>query len=243
MKPYTEGNVPRASKTPPVLGSIAGGCRTLFVFFRTRKLLVSGAATTQIFSFVPSAARRSSAALALGGGDAWGARSGVQTLVSEEIRRIVADAVGDGMCIPVRASAARILRTYPDCGLEEREIIDEIVAAASAAGVATNDNLPPREPRRHGGEVTQFGALFAQSEAVRGAVDDMLPTTDAPVDPDEIIERLAEKIPNLDLTNTELRPSVVRIAKSAGKAVKQDEKSADRYEITKRRGSEVRRSV
>jgi hypothetical protein len=102
---------------------------------------------------------------------------------------------------------------------------------------------PPREPRRHGGEVTQFGALFAQSEAVHGAVDDMLPTTDAPVDPDEIIERLAEKIPNLDLTNTELRPSVVRIAKSAGKAVKQDEKSADRYEITKRRGSEVRRSV
>ena len=71
----------------------------------------------------------------------------------------------------------------------------------------------------------------------------MLPTTDAPVDPDEIIERLAEKIPNLDLTNTELRPSVVRIAKSAGKAVKQDEERGDGCEITKRRGSEVRRSV
>jgi len=66
----------------------------------------------------------------------------VQTLVSEEIGRIVADAVGDGMCISARASAARILRAYPNCGLTECEIVDEIVAAASATGVAIEDNLP-----------------------------------------------------------------------------------------------------
>ena len=60
----------------------------------------------------------------------------VQVLVSEEVRRIVADAVGDGGCVSASSAAAQVLKAYPNCGLAEREIADEIALAASRAGVA-----------------------------------------------------------------------------------------------------------
>ena len=58
------------------------------------------------------------------------------TPVLEEVERIVATAVRDGGCISASASAAWVIRIYPDCGLSEREIAEEIILAAAKAGVA-----------------------------------------------------------------------------------------------------------
>ena len=60
----------------------------------------------------------------------------IQTLVSEEIRRIVADGIADGSLVSTSAATSQILRVYPTCGLTKRQITDRIIMAASAAGVA-----------------------------------------------------------------------------------------------------------
>jgi hypothetical protein len=60
----------------------------------------------------------------------------IETLVDEEIRRLVADAIRDGECLSVSEAATQILKTYPGCGLEERRLVDGIAIAAAKAGVA-----------------------------------------------------------------------------------------------------------
>ena len=60
----------------------------------------------------------------------------IQTLVSEEIRRIVADGIAYGSLVSTSAATSQILRVYPTCGLTKRQIADRIIMAASAAGVA-----------------------------------------------------------------------------------------------------------
>lgn len=60
----------------------------------------------------------------------------IETLVAEEIRRMVADAVSADSLISASDCAAQILRTYPTCGLGEREIADRLMMAAMAASVA-----------------------------------------------------------------------------------------------------------
>jgi len=168
----------------------------------------------------------------------------VPALVSEEIRRIVADAVADGMCISLSASAARIFRTYPNCGMDEREIVGEIVSAASAAGVAIDDDLPPYEVHEgDGADGANFGALFAQSEAVYGTLNGIFSTTRAPVDSEEMIEKLVEQIPGLELTTSDLRLAVVQVAKVAGVPVKVDKRRRDRSENTDRQKREISGSV
>lgn len=59
----------------------------------------------------------------------------IETLVSEEIRRIVADEITGGSFVSASAAAAEILRVYPTCGLTKQQIADRIILAASAAGV------------------------------------------------------------------------------------------------------------
>jgi hypothetical protein len=60
----------------------------------------------------------------------------VKILIAEEIRRIVAEAIRDGGCLSITPHAAQVLRAYPDSGLTEREVGDEILIAAARAGVA-----------------------------------------------------------------------------------------------------------
>jgi hypothetical protein len=59
-----------------------------------------------------------------------------ETPVAEEIKRIVATAKRDGGCISASASAAWVIRVYPDCGLSEPEVAERIIMAAANAGVA-----------------------------------------------------------------------------------------------------------
>ena len=68
----------------------------------------------------------------------------VQTLVSEEIERIVAEASVEGRLL-LRAGdhAARLANAYPNSGMTTRELINGIIAVASKAGLAV-DMGPPR---------------------------------------------------------------------------------------------------
>jgi hypothetical protein len=59
----------------------------------------------------------------------------IGTLVDEEIRRLVADAIRDGDCLAASAAADQIIRTYPYCGLDARRLTDDIAMAAAKAGV------------------------------------------------------------------------------------------------------------
>jgi hypothetical protein len=60
----------------------------------------------------------------------------IETLVDEEIRRLVADAIRDGECLSVSDAARQILKTYSGCGIDERRLVDGIAIAAAKAGVA-----------------------------------------------------------------------------------------------------------
>ena len=60
----------------------------------------------------------------------------VETLVQEEVRRIVADAIQGKEILSACEHAKEVLRTYPNCGLSERDIADHITMAATRAGVA-----------------------------------------------------------------------------------------------------------
>jgi hypothetical protein len=60
----------------------------------------------------------------------------IETLVQEEVRRIVADAIQGREILSAYEHAKQVLRTYPNCGLTERYIADHIIMAAAKAGVA-----------------------------------------------------------------------------------------------------------
>lgn len=60
----------------------------------------------------------------------------IQVLVSEEIGRTVAQALESGSTIACSATASQVSRTYPNSGLTQREIADEVMIAAAKAGVA-----------------------------------------------------------------------------------------------------------
>lgn len=142
----------------------------------------------------------------------------VRTLVSEEIRRIVAEAVGDGMCVSARASAVRIMRTYPNSGMSEDEIVGEIGSAAAAAGVVLEDGHPG-DGADHAG-ATPFGVLFAQSEALYETLDGMVSGADGPIDPAVIASRLIEENPGLEFSEMDVEDTVKSVARFAAKPVK-----------------------
>jgi late competence protein required for DNA uptake (superfamily II DNA/RNA helicase) len=67
----------------------------------------------------------------------------VQGLVSEEIRRIVADAIqGRGTCLRAARCASLIARAFPNCGLTADQIANEIIEAAIHAGINVEISKP-----------------------------------------------------------------------------------------------------
>jgi hypothetical protein len=64
------------------------------------------------------------------------------TLIWEEIRRTVADAIESGYCLRAGPSAAAIARAYPGCGMSPSEIAERIVEAAVHARVAVEISRP-----------------------------------------------------------------------------------------------------
>jgi len=67
----------------------------------------------------------------------------VEDLVSEEIDRIVAEAVDGKTLLATSAEAARIARTYPNSGLDERDLAQRIIMAAIAGGVPVEIGTEP----------------------------------------------------------------------------------------------------
>jgi hypothetical protein len=59
----------------------------------------------------------------------------IDTLVDEEIERLVRDAVKDGGLISTAACAALIRKIYPTCGFTKRQLADRVILAATAAKV------------------------------------------------------------------------------------------------------------
>jgi hypothetical protein len=70
----------------------------------------------------------------------------IETLVQEEVSRIVAEAMQGREILSASKHARQILRTYPSCGMNEREIADRIIMSASNRGVVvqigSNDGHP-----------------------------------------------------------------------------------------------------
>lgn len=60
----------------------------------------------------------------------------IQQQVSEEIRRIVAEAVSSGGTISTADCVTQIMAIYPNCGVSKRQLANEVMMAASAAGIA-----------------------------------------------------------------------------------------------------------
>jgi hypothetical protein len=75
----------------------------------------------------------------------------IRRLIDEELRRVVADAIEDGVILSAPATAATILRSYPHCGMTERLIADRIMLAAADAGVAVELGAAKREKASESG--------------------------------------------------------------------------------------------
>ncbi len=70
----------------------------------------------------------------------------IHTLIAEEIRRLVAESIENGSCLPAGQSAAALSRAYPNCGLAPDYIAEQIIEAAVRARVAVELSRP--EARR-----------------------------------------------------------------------------------------------
>jgi hypothetical protein len=69
----------------------------------------------------------------------------IQSLIAEEIRRIVDDAKSDGGVLSTSAATAQILKAYGDSTLTERDLADRIITAAAASGLAVEiDSAGPK---------------------------------------------------------------------------------------------------
>jgi hypothetical protein len=58
----------------------------------------------------------------------------IEMLVTEEIDRIIAEALDTAIALSVPAEAERIVKTYSNVGLSEKNIARQIIMAAIAAG-------------------------------------------------------------------------------------------------------------
>lgn len=72
----------------------------------------------------------------------------VQQLIDGEIRRYVAEAIKTGDTLSAPVHAAKILRTYPTCGLTVHELADLVMIAAAKAGVAVEIGEPAKRLSR-----------------------------------------------------------------------------------------------
>ncbi len=66
----------------------------------------------------------------------------INTPVEQEIHRIVARAARGVSFMRAGEHAYRLAKAYPNCGLSGRELVNAIVAAAAAAGVAVEIGQP-----------------------------------------------------------------------------------------------------
>jgi hypothetical protein len=66
----------------------------------------------------------------------------LRILVGEEIDRIVAQAARGSGFVRAGAHAYALAKQFPNCGLSGTELVNEIVAAASKAGVAVEIYQP-----------------------------------------------------------------------------------------------------
>jgi hypothetical protein len=69
----------------------------------------------------------------------------VERLLTEEIRRHVAEAIRDGGSLPAAERASDILKVYPACGLSHAEISNRVILAAAKAGVPVE--MGPQSPK------------------------------------------------------------------------------------------------
>jgi hypothetical protein len=60
----------------------------------------------------------------------------VRMLVSDAVRRVVADAIKSGSGVDLGRSASTIAQSYPACGMSLAEIAKEIAQASKSAHVA-----------------------------------------------------------------------------------------------------------
>jgi hypothetical protein len=60
----------------------------------------------------------------------------IESLISEEIRRTVADAIGNHQIVSASECAAQILKAYRGTHLSEAELTNRVMMAAASAGVA-----------------------------------------------------------------------------------------------------------
>ncbi len=73
----------------------------------------------------------------------------IERLVGKEIRRIVKQAAARSGVLSAPEAAAKILRTYPGCGLNEHALADEVMLVAADAGVGVEfGSAPPRRKRQ-----------------------------------------------------------------------------------------------
>jgi len=68
-----------------------------------------------------------------------------EAIVAEEMRRVVAGAVADGGVLSIADGVARIVAAVPRSGLSKRQIGDELMMAAVAAGIAVEIGSPKRD--------------------------------------------------------------------------------------------------
>ena len=66
----------------------------------------------------------------------------MEILIGEEIKRIVADAVEEGIALSVSDAVAQIIRAYPNSGMSAGEIADDIMSEAAQAGVTVEIGRP-----------------------------------------------------------------------------------------------------
>ena len=60
----------------------------------------------------------------------------IEDLITDEIRRLVAEAIQEGGTLSVAECVEAVTKVYPKTGLSKRYIADEVIMAAAKAGVA-----------------------------------------------------------------------------------------------------------
>jgi hypothetical protein len=82
-----------------------------------------------------------------GGGKPYG-----HALVTEQIRRLVAEAVEKRETLSTAEVVAKVRALYPMAGISKRALANEVIAAAAAAGVAVEfGSVKKREAKRRRG--------------------------------------------------------------------------------------------
>ena len=66
----------------------------------------------------------------------------IETLVFQEIGRMVAKAKRDGDILSASERAAKVISVYPNCGLDLSDVADKVAHPAASSGVAVEIGAP-----------------------------------------------------------------------------------------------------